>query len=589
MSSQPTTEAPEILTLDAVAASPPRAAPQSRFGRWRAWVDDNGGHPGLLYVPQLAALLVVHVILQKYFLKRCALDEADYFSFFLAPRLLLNPKAVVFFALLGAGLVAARGRLRWSDLEAPAGAADALGRTEPSAEAERPRLRLLIGVIVISAAWAFSLYAPNYYYGRVHGLDRALLVAFAALALAHRPAWLAAFVAQFTMIVMQFEESPVQYSLTDKRILLSIMILFVAFMLLRAASRSFPARLFLIVALAMTAANYFFSGWAKMRLDWWADENLSYIFMAATDNGWMRAAGPGGRETIRAMFDAANPLMLAFTLVVELGALAVFFGRRFAVPMIAAWIALHLGIFFATGIFFWKWIVMDAAFIAIAWRRGFLLRLPGGPGPSNARWSAAWTACVGVALTLASPLFTEVHFLGWIDTPLSAVYRFEAVGRSGKIYEIPPAAFEPYDFPFAQSRFGFLTERKPPVGTYGSSEDRAVARKLLAVREPIGPASWAPAPASTAKEIAKEPKKIRGLEEFLRAYMKWRNERPAPPWAALAAPHHIWTGPVGAPDAEYGGQEPMTAIRVRLTETFFVGSRGVIARDEVVREVRLAE
>ena len=68
--------------------------------------------------------------------------------------------------------------------------------------------------------------------------------------------------------------------------------------------------------------------------------------------------------------------------------------------------------------------------------------------------------------------------LAWHDTPVNYVYRFSLVDEFGKSVEAPPSCFAPFEYPFTQSTFSYLSEDAVLPITWGASNSREVAVAL---------------------------------------------------------------------------------------------------------------
>ncbi len=446
------------------------------------------------------------------------------------------------------------GRLRWQAME--------LGTI----------VRWLALANCVALAWAYSTYPYNYWLDRPHDLDRFLLFVLPWFVLWH-PGFLGVFLAHAWVMAGQFNE-PLQYSWTDKLLLYEVLLLLFVFVWLTLVTRRglLP---FVAAALCLVALYYVVPAGGKLALGWLArNDQANIVFSAWHQNGWLDGLGPGGRDRVVALVQVAAPLLKLATLVCEIGVVIMLAHRRVAVGLLLACAAMHVGILLTTGIFFWKWIVLDASLAAVVWW------LPAGDAR---RLFGPVAAAVGVGI-VAILLVTHRRpvVLAWYDSPMAFQFRIEAVGAGGTAYEVPPALLAPYDLPFAQGRFYYLTDIPMLVDCLGSTprwdmvqalEAAGTAEDLAAVRGVFG---------STRTDAASAER----FEELLRRYFRHRQRPRATSWMSRlpAPPQHIWTAPhQGEGQVTYQGQEAIQGVRVRLREALFGDRELHLVRDEVIR------
>jgi hypothetical protein len=264
-------------------------------------------------------------------------------------------------------------------------------------------------------------------------------------------------------------------------------------------------------------------------------------------------------------------LLLLVTLVLELAALVILFRRQGAILILAGFILLHALIFLTSGIFFWKWMLLALGFILVlqALReetRAFLFSQP--------------TFVASLLVIGLSPYYFNPVKLAWLDTNLNNSYEFEAVGLSGAVYRLNRGFMSPYDLPFAQNRFYFLTDENLLVRTYGATMDAEVVSALKTMQP--GPA-LAELAQARGKNYYQEQRSQR-FEHFLATYFGNLNRRGSKTIFLnfLGAPHHIWNFAV---EPAYQMQEPIRQIRIKFIQTLYDGQKIHRLRDEVIRVV----
>lgn len=500
---------------------------------------------------EILVLTLTFAVLRPQALRLSRLEERDYARRF--PILLLFKKPL---SLLLFGLLAAPPFLHWNALAWGPLAGDWT-------------LRFFVVVTSATVAWAFSLYEYNAFYGRLHLLERAFVLIGLGLLIVHP-----AFITPLTLVVLiqvhQFDY-PLwgQYRWTDKIPILEVMILFSVFLFLSALGIPLSAWSFAIVAFSIPAASYFYSGVEKVRLGWFEVNRLSYLFLAAHDNGWLHFLNPRQLSRLARSLDRLNLPFKALTLLLELGVIFALAHPLLAAAFLVGLAGMHVGIFLASGICFWKWGVMDLALIpllVLGWSdlTGTLVFAP-----------LAFSA----GLILIGPLICTAKFLGWYDTPLSGVYRFEGRTPDGAWKEIPPSRFAPYDFPFAQGRFHYLNPASTLVDVYGKAKTRelfeaiAVCRsteEIQEVRRRLG------IPRHKKRDI---PHFERFIVAFFGNYLRFPRARGL--LSRLAPPQHKWTHAV-TPEA-WDGRTPLCQLRVRYVETLFLDGEATVVSDRELR------
>jgi hypothetical protein len=236
-------------------------------------------------------------------------------------------------------------------------------------------------------------------------------------------------------------------------------------------------------------------------------------------------------------------------------------------------ILLHLGIFLSSGIFFWKWIVLDTGLIVLFWKyRGEVDRVLF--TRSNALFS--------VVLIFFGYIYFSATSTGWFDTRVNNFYNFEAVDDQGNVYNIPRGLWAPYDLPFAQDNFYFLNDSKVLAGTYGTqgNPDVAFAVNRAETSNEIE-ALWEEYGALRYSET-----RAQAFDDFVRTFISNMNTRlnsTAVP-LMIPPPHHITTF---APQDAYEFQVRIRVIRIRLVETFYNGNEIIVLEDRLLREIEI--
>ncbi len=206
---------------------------------------------------------------------------------------------------------------------------------------------------------------------------------------------------------------------------------------------------------AIHFVNYFTSGVMKIRLSnpWWEwliTNDTSAIMMAADlahlnpllTFPWLLAPLYWLMENGFVVF---NVLVLGGQLL-SIVALRNF---RAALVLTIFFDLMHTMIFFATGIFFWKWILANLAFVTAL--------------SAMTHKRLTWPAYgFFLAIFLGAKFVFHVVWLGWFDTHSSVDIHFEAVTETGEVYRVPSNYFLGGSVQVSQQRMG------RPAGQYGS-------------------------------------------------------------------------------------------------------------------------
>jgi hypothetical protein len=395
-------------------------------------------------------------------------------------------------------------------------------------------------VAVVILTWAFALYDFNYVYGQWHAIDRISLIAFAALTIS-RPSFLWLWILQLSVNIAQFSGSPFYYSWTDKRPVIQFAYLAAAFLplsVVKPKQASTWCQGLLFAALTLWGASYLSTGIAKLEIGWLNHNPPQNLFLAAhIQNNWLPFLSPKILGMLSVFMGKAHLLLMAAVLAIELGAIALPWRRRPLLWITAGFIFLHTTIFALSGVCFWKWTLFDLALIWIS-------RTDVGI-PLNLR-----TGLISSATMLVVIFGSSLDIpLAWYDSPFVCRYEIHAILDDGKSVEVPPARFEPYDLPFAQSRFHFLTSRPVVVDTFGGATKLDTFQAIQAYAGSDLSEEHLNQLLASKGVLASNEKQRQNLRKFLDKYAKQRPKDPF--WRSLpfGFPQHIWTFPRnGRPD-----------------------------------------
>lgn len=540
----------ESVVETEVEAPPPEPTPGL------AWLDEDR-HPTLARMAGTLLVVALFVLLRWVDDVAFTLDEEGYAASVLLTGMLRRPAALAALLVPVIAVLACWRRLSWRRLES------------------RPLVRVLATAMAFVLVWAYACLHHNDFFDQSHSLDRWCLLLLAALVPVH-PVFVIGALAQAALISHQLDFPLHLTSNTDKRPIFDVLVVVEAALLVRLiAPRLRFTRTVLFIVLVLTAANYFRPGYAKVKIGWLAHEDLSLLFLAARDNGWLSGLSDDRVQSLVALLRALWWPLGITTLILELGAFFMLGRRWLAIGLLAGCSLLHVGIFAASGICFWKWVLLNSTLMAC------LIAMP-----AAARRDLFERRLFILSLVLIA--FSHTLFrpkaLGWYDTPLSTVYRFEAVGESDQLYEVAPIDMAPYEFSFAQGRFHFLSEGRSLMETYGSTHDLPVLEALLAAnsREDIM------AVVEQHGEKYSDPSQRAAMIRYLERTFAARNRaagresflaRLAPP------PHKFTSGVTSLP--RYDRRERVRRIVVLCTRTWLAPWPPQVVSSQVVLEVEI--
>lgn len=412
----------------------------------------------ILLVLRIGLLLTVYVVLDRVLVKVTNLPAASYEQPFILPQLikhLLTSKAGL---LASAGLLIfvlamlVRNRTvnpAWQSIE------------------EGKKLRHIVLLVAFILAWAYGTYDYNLFFDQRHDLDRLFL--FALIPLTYwRPIFVFPFLLVILTILHQFNIPIGGYSWAEQILLVRILILFGAFLLIASLSNFRNVTDFVFLLFCLIAGHYWVCGLGKLQLDWMALDRIHYLLPATYANGWLGFLDPDEISRLTRTFSWFNEPLKAATLVIECGALVSLWRMIWLRVFLLACIALHVGIVVLTGIFFWKWVVLDAALAILLMKNKM---------PATGFFTANHFV-LSVLIIGGSALWFKPTELAWLDARISYTYRFEALGTNGRTYTLPPRFFAPYDYQFTLSNFSYLT-KEPHLGiVWGATMRRFIVERL---------------------------------------------------------------------------------------------------------------
>lgn len=241
-----------------------------------------------------------------------------------------------------------------------------------------------------------------------------------------------------------------------------------------------PLMFVFMATIAIHLSNYFHSGTAKIFLDGgplsWVLENRTDMLSHVTwELGFMPlAAWPFlGGLALAALAPPVVQIVNALTLASQLLAPLAAISRRLLIFILLFFDLQHITIYLLTGIAFWKWVALNAAFAValVRWER------PRTPVPlvlvmvflSTVVLVLPEVRLPGYRLIERGQPFFFTARLGWYDSPAANNLYLTALLQDGREVKVPSNYFLSYSILFAQQRMSGLVAGMWPTGTWGAT------------------------------------------------------------------------------------------------------------------------
>lgn len=221
--------------------------------------------------------------------------------------------------------------------------------------------------------------------------------------------------------------------------------------------------LIFMTSVAAHFSNYFYSGLQKMLLEggpWlWLTTNPTHVLSA---NTWISGHFPLGAwpETGAAALKSVEflvPVLNGLTLFGQLCAL-IFVARRITLIGLTLFFDItHIVIYLASGIMFWKWVILNTALVAAM---KYLSRDSERPT----------SVILSIVIVLTAPEVFHIVRLGWYDTHSLTRTEIIAVTKDGSQLIVPTNYFGVVSVTAAQHRLGRPSPGHFPMVTFGTTQ-----------------------------------------------------------------------------------------------------------------------
>lgn len=461
----------------------------------------------------------------------------------------------------------------------------------------KPFILILAGILFWEQA--FSDY--DFYLNTNNNIEKTILVISFVL-LFFNPIFIVVFLTQSYLIWLSHQFVLGSFHFTDIRPAYEIITLFVSFLFVK-RFRKIHTKVFLLLALSLHASNYFIPGISKIEIspngwEWIFLNQLSNLFVSSFINGWLGFLDQNTIINISYLIDKVEFLFSPISVLIEISAIMLLIHKRASIFLIVGFQLLHLGIFLASGIFFWSWMIVNFGLI-------FILRKL--PEDTLDFLYLKKNKALFIFLVVLSPLIYQPSALAWWDSRLNTTYDFILTTENEKKIKFNRNDFGPYDMIFSQNRFYYASNEKVLNGTYGvlQNNDKKFTRLLYTIfNNVLNPAlGYVPKyrennsfeiyqNLQNAKKIGEVKKLIQlygknlfdlerklALESFLKNYfVHLNNTTKKHSWYhKLGAPYHIYD----LSEKRFDGKEDIIRVEVIKSNVWFNKEENKIVKFDV--------
>lgn len=202
---------------------------------------------------------------------------------------------------------------------------------------------------------------------------------------------------------------------------------------------------FIIILLGIHFSNYFLSGIEKLNLEgsgyltWLLTNKTYYISIIAQERNFFTLNFLLGSQLFNIILFILNIPINIFTLLTQLLAIMSIFFKKFSLIITLLYDISHIGIFVTSGIFFWKWILLNLGFCFSLYKLKFK-EIP------------LFVAFIALIMIFISPKYFKIATLGWFETRASDEVIIHVKTIDDKIVSVPSNFFLDMSIAFAQDR-----------------------------------------------------------------------------------------------------------------------------------------
>ena len=413
-------------------------------------------------------------------------------------------------------------------------------------------IRFLVLLAAFILAWVYSTYDLNLYSNQWHISDRLLLVFLLPL-IWWRPVFVWPFILFLFPIIEQLTAVE-GFSWAIPFLPFQVLTCFAVYFLLYVLTKSNRAKDFLFFVTLIYITHYWNSGCFKLNMFWVLNDQVNFLMPNTYANGWLGFLPPEQMAAFAKSLSVLNPFIRPMVVFLEIGCMFVLFHRQLPKIILIGLIGFHAGVFVYSGICFWVWMLMDFGLLLLFIRKDAFAEI--------FKFKYVHLALFLVLLYF-NRFWQKTQPLSWFDVPMTYTYIIEAKTEDGKLYNLPPNFFAPFDFQFTLGNMGYLNKNQiMPIVWGASSEENAKWFLETQTSEEIFERE------KTKGEVGYDEKRSAAFGKFMQQYIKNWNERLTKNnWlTALQPPRYLWTFPK---DPFPEGGKRITEITVFELTTLF--------------------
>lgn len=221
-----------------------------------------------------------------------------------------------------------------------------------------------------------------------------------------------------------------------------------------------------MAAVALHFGNYFYGALGKLALGdsplyWVLQNKTEYLVLTSRETGVNPLTfSDGFVKTMYEWFAYSSPLFNFATVAGQAVCVILIVRPRLAMLTTAFFDLMHIGIFVFTGIFFWKFILLNLA-IVLGLRRMLDRTIP------------TLFAAYLVLLVVVSPALFHINYFFWLDTRSMNSVKIWAVDDDGREFRVPASYFRAFSVTMNQHRLVYPEHGPYPTWTWGTTRSRA--------------------------------------------------------------------------------------------------------------------
>lgn len=466
--------------------------------------------------------------------------------------------------------------------------------------------RWVVFGIAVSLCWSYAGYPINHYFGQTHALDRWLLIG-TTIAILRSPALLPLFLFELAVCRAQLRHPVAALTPIGDELPLRLIGMITAAVVINlavqssavtkvlsreqetAASRNpwvVPTPILVFATLCLVGSYYGNAGIAKLTIgespiDWITGNHLENLFVGTYLKGWQWVGTMQSVVDWSSAVATIGPFVSAATVIIECGMIFILVHRVGTVGLLTCMLGMHLGIVALSGIFFWKWLVVEIALgLWLWWAR------------DNRSLDAIYSkshAVISVVVIIAFMNTFKLNDFTWWNTNRYAVLEIEAQSTDGSTCSIDAEDFSPY----------MLVDYIRPAGaardTFGFGS--TLSQALMSRTEELDAAVLSAALRKRRKQNAgaTNEREKHNINDFMGRYIANQNR-----WMEQSADHSRFVFPFVFPaplihlkarssrsHPRCEGELGINEIAIRLWEPYFTGKQFMTLDDQVLHKLQI--